>query len=64
LAEQYGYKNAAAMVDAYFNDTSGLEAQMSSKSGIAKSYADVLEKQALADDGKISDLEELSNQAL
>lgn len=64
LAEQYGYKSAEAMANAYFSDEAGLNAQMSAKSGIAKQYADVLEAQAKADDGKISDLEELSNQVL
>lgn len=64
LAKKYGYDSAEAMANAYFENEAGLNAQMSAKSEIAEQYADVLEAQAKADDGVISDLEELSNQYL
>lgn len=61
LAKKYGYDSAEAMANAYFENEAGLNDQMSARSGIAEQYADVLEAQAKADDGVISDLEELSN---
>ena len=64
FAKKYGYDSVEAMMNAYLENEAGLNDQMSAKSGIAEQYADVLEAQAKADDGIISDLEELSNQYL
>lgn len=64
FAKKYGYDSVEAMMNAYLENEAGLNDQMSAKSGIAEQYADVLEAQAKADDGVISDLEELSNQYL
>lgn len=61
LVKKYGYDSAEAMANAYLKNETAFNDQMSAKSGIAKQYANVLEAQAKADDGVISDLEELSN---
>ena len=64
LATTYGYKDTEDIVNAYFNDTAGLNAKMQAQSGVLKQYSNVLESQAKVDDGKISDLEQLSNTVL